>query len=440
MQSFELPCGQAYVFYPENSAERCTAALLLDIDPVALVRGRKDSKGEGSLDQYVNDRPYVASSFLSVAIANIFGSALSGKCRERPELAQTALPLVATISAVECRGGEPLLRQLFEPLGYTLEVSGHQLDANFEEWGESKYYSLRLSGNCTLHDLLTHIYVLVPVLDNDKHYFVDEAEMEKLLRHGEGWLANHPERTYITNRYLQHKKRLTRQVLERLAEEDDLDPDASEEKHANEEAAVEKTISLNDRRIGTVVAVLKEAGVRRVIDMGCGEGKLIRRLLQEREFQEIVGMDVSYHALETASERLHLEQMPARQKERIKLLQGSLTYRDKRMSGFDGATCIEVIEHLDPPRLSAFERVLFEFAQPSLVVLTTPNIEYNPKFVTLPAGQLRHRDHRFEWTRAEFQNWANQICSRFGYSVRFLPIGDEDPLVGAPTQMGIFTR
>jgi 3' terminal RNA ribose 2'-O-methyltransferase Hen1 len=440
IHTFELPCGQAYVFYPEKSAERCTAALLLDIDPISLVRGRKGSQSEGSLDQYVNDRPYVASSFLSVAIANVFGSALSGKCRERPELIQTAIPLEVSISAVECRGGEPLLRRLFEPLGYSLEVQGYKLDENFDDWGPSKYYSLRLAGNCTLHDLLTHIYVMVPVLDNDKHYFVDEAEMEKLLRHGEGWLANHPERNYITNRYLQNKKRLTRLALERLAEEDDLDPDASEEKNSNEEAAVEKTISLNERRIGTVLAVLKEANARRVIDLGCGEGKLIGNFLKERDFQEIVGMDVSYRALETASDRLHLDRMPAREKARLKLMQGSLTYRDKRLSGFDAATCIEVIEHLDPPRLSSFERVLFEFAQPAMVVLTTPNIEYNSKFATLPPGQLRHRDHRFEWTRAEFQNWANNICSRFGYKVRFLPIGDEDPLVGSPTQMGIFKR
>lgn len=440
VQTFELAFGHAHVFYPEASEDRCTAALLLDVDPVSLVRGRPDSRGEGSLDQYVNDRPYVASSFLSVAIAQVFGSALSGKSKERPELVSIPIPLEANLSAVECRAGEPVLRKLFEPLGYEVQIVRHKLDEAFEEWGDSHYYSLNLKATITLHDLLSHIYVLVPVLDNDKHYYVGEEEVNKLFRHGEGWLAKHPERTFIVNRYLQHKRSLTNLAIERLVEEDAPDPDAAEEQHENEEAAVEKTISLNERRLGTVLAVLRESGARRVIDLGCGEGKLIKRLLEEREFLEIAGLDVSHRCLEKAHQRLHIERMPDRQKQRIKLIQGSLMYKDTRMSGYDAATCIEVIEHLDPPRLSAFERVVFEFAKPPVVLVTTPNVEYNIKFEFLPDGQLRHRDHRFEWTRAEFQNWATQISERFGYSVRFLPVGDEDPTVGAPTQMGVFTR
>lgn len=440
VQSFDLPFGKAHVFYPEATEERCCAALLLDIDPISLVRGRKGSYADGSLEHYVNDRPYVASSFLSVAIANVFGSALSGKSKERPELVQQPLPLEATVSAVECRGGEDVLRRLFEPLGYTVDVTGHKLDETFEEWGASRYYSLALSGNCTVHDLLSHLYVLIPVLDNDKHYWVGEEEVGKLLRHGEGWLSKHPERTLITNRYLQNKRHLATLALQRLCEEDAADPDVKEEKHANEEEAVEKPISLNERRLGMVLAVLKETNAKRIIDMGCGEGRLIGRLFQEKDFAEIVGIDVSYRCLERAKERLKYERIPERQKERIKLLQGSLTYRDKRFEGFDAATCIEVIEHLDPPRLTAFERVIFEFARPRTVIMTTPNVEYNSQFETLPAGKLRHRDHRFEWTREEFQDWASAVCNRHGYSVRFLPVGDEHPEVGAPTQMGIFTR
>jgi len=440
VQTFELPVGQAHVFYPEASHDKCTVALLLDIDPISLVRGRKDSKAEGGLDQYVNDRPYVASSFLSSAMATIFGSALSGKCRERPELVNTKMPLEATLPIVPSRGGENLLRKLFEPLGYSLEIEGYPLDETFEEWGKSSYYSLRLTATCTLHDLLSHIYVLIPVLDYEKHYYVGDEEVNKLLRHGEGWLSNHPEKTLITNRYLQHKNRLTRMALERLTEEDDLDVDATEEQRASEEAAIEQTISLNERRLGTVIAVLKEAGSRRVIDVGCGEGKLIGKLLQEREFNELVGLDVSFRALEKAKERLKFDRLPEKQKERLTFLQGSLTYRDKRMEGFDAATCIEVVEHLDPPRLCAFERVLFDFAKPNLVILTTPNVEYNKKFENLPAGKFRHRDHRFEWNRSEFQNWANTICSRYKYSVRFLPVGDNDAELGPPTQMAVFRK
>ncbi|MGC3971312.1 MAG: hypothetical protein QM775_29425 [Pirellulales bacterium] len=120
------------------------------------------------------------------------------------------------------------------------------------------------------------------------------------------------------------------------------------------------------------------------------------------------------------------------------MLHGSLTYRDERFAGFDAAAVIEVVEHLDPPRLSAFERVLFEFARPRTVVLTTPNREYNVMWETLPAGRLRHADHRFEWTRAEFQTWATGVAVRHGYDVRFLPIGPEDALLGPPTQMAVF--
>jgi 3' terminal RNA ribose 2'-O-methyltransferase Hen1 len=438
VQSFDLPFGKAHVFYPEATNSICRVALLLDVDPVRLVRGGA-GKGEGALDQYVNDRPYVASSFLSVAIAQVFGSALSGKSRERPELAQTAIPLELTIHCVDCSGGEAVLKRVFEPLGYELEIQRHPLDEGFPEWGESRYYSITLRAVTTVHDILTHAYVLIPVLDNEKHYWVGEDEVNKLLRHGEGWLNNHPDRGYIVDRYLQRKKKLTRLALERLTADEDSDPDATDQSHAQEEEAVERPLSLNERRIGSVLSVLKKAAARRVIDLGCGEARLLERLLADHDFSEITGVDVSYRALEVAKSRLHYDKMPDRQKDRITLIQGSLTYRDKRMSGYDAATCIEVIEHLDPPRLSAFERVIFEFARPKTVILTTPNVEYNVKFEALPAGKLRHRDHRFEWTRAEFQGWAHEVCARHGYGVQFLPIGDEDAQLGPPTQMGVFT-
>ncbi|MBW4504458.1 MAG: 3' terminal RNA ribose 2'-O-methyltransferase Hen1 [Scytonema hyalinum WJT4-NPBG1] len=434
-QSFSLSFGQAHVFYPEASEQRCTAALLLDIDPVKLVRGRS-----ANLEQYVNDRPYVASSFLSVAIAQVFSTALAGRCKDKPELTQTPLPLVAKLSVLPCRGGEGFLRQLFEPLGYTVTAQTHPLDEKFPEWGQSKYYTVELQHTLPLADLLNHLYVLIPVLDDDKHYWVGDDEVEKLLRHGEGWLRAHPAREAITRRYLKRQHRLTRAALAQLAEEDELDPDSAEESHAEEEAAVEKPISLNQQRLNAVVAALKENGARRVIDLGCGQGTLLRMLLKDSFFEQITGVDVSYRALEVAQERLDRLHLPSNQSNRLQLIQGALTYQDKRFTGYDAATVIEVIEHLDLPRLAAFERVLFEFAQPKTVVVTTPNIEYNVKFENLPAGKLRHRDHRFEWTRQEFQTWAKQVAERFGYMVQFQPIGVEDPEVGSPTQMGVFNR
>jgi 3' terminal RNA ribose 2'-O-methyltransferase Hen1 len=437
-QSFELSFGTAHVFYPEASEERCSAALLVAIDPIDLVRG-KEGSGEGfALQPNVNDRPYAASSFLSVAIAQVYGTALGGRSQSRAELAQTAIPLEAQLPAVPARGGEGLIRRLFEPLGYAVEASRGALDERFPEWGESPYFSLRLAATTRLKDLLSHLYVLLPVLDDEKHYWVGQDEIEKLLRHGREWLPSHPERALIASRYLARHRPLAAQALARLAE--DAVEEEAEEERGQEEAVVEERISLHEQRHGAVLAALRAGGARSVLDLGCGEGRLLAALLKERSFDRIGGMDVSYRALERAAQRLHLDRMPERQRERITLIHGSLTYRDRRLEGYDAATVVEVIEHLDPGRLAAFERVLFEFTRPALVVLTTPNAEYNVMWESLPAGAMRHRDHRFEWTRAEFQDWAQGVAERFGYAVRFLPVGPEHAEYGPPTQMGVFRR
>ena len=439
MQSFALTFGQAHVFYPEAHAEKCTAALLLDVDSVALVRRPHGQFAEKfALAQYVSDRPYVASSFLSVAIARVFGSALSGKCKDRPQLVETAIPLTAQLSILPCRGGEKLLRRLFEPLGYTVAARQHGLDPQFPDWGQSRYFTVTLENTCRLSELLTHLYVLMPVLDDEKHYWVGDAEIEKLLKHGNDWLAEHPEQESIARRYLKHQRHLTREALAQLREEDVQETD--EATQAQEEAEVEERIGLNDIRLATVTEALKQSGAKRVLDLGCGEGKLLRKLLAEKQFEEVVGMDVSHRALKIAQERLHYDRLPEKQKERLRLFQGSLGYRDKRLTGYDAAAVVEVIEHLDLPRLAAFERILFEFACPQTVVLTTPNIEYNVKFENLQAGNYRHKDHRFEWTRDEFQSWAADVTKRFGYAVAFHPIGPEAEDVGSPTQMAAFTR
>ncbi|HEY7423061.1 MAG TPA: 3' terminal RNA ribose 2'-O-methyltransferase Hen1 [Gemmataceae bacterium] len=440
LQSFDLSFGRAHVFYPEAAPERCTACLLLDVDAVEMVRG----KGRGHhflLGHYVNDRPYTASSFLSVAIAQVFGTALQGRCKDRPELAATPIALSARIDVLPLRGGERFLRAVFEPLGYALESVRYPLDEQFPDWGESPYFSVTVHKTTTLSELLTHLYVLVPVFDNQKHYFVGEDEMEKLLVKGQGWLAGHPEKDEITRRFLKFQPNLYREALARLVQEEEpREAEDDEQPGEKAEDALEKPLSLNDQRFGAVLAALRASGAKRVLDLGCGEGKLIRELLKDRQFEEIVGLDVAIRSLEVAQRRLKLDRLPANQSGRIRLIHGSLIYRDKRLEGFDAAAVVEVIEHLDPPRLSAFERVLFEFARPRTVVLTTPNREYNVKWETLEAGRFRHPDHRFEWTRQEFQDWATGIAGRFGYAVRFVPVGPEDERVGPPTQMGIFER
>jgi 3' terminal RNA ribose 2'-O-methyltransferase Hen1 len=439
-QTFELSFGQAQVFYPEATPERCTAALILEIDPVKLVRGKTAT----SLEHYVNDRPYVASSFLSVAIAQVFSTALSGRSKDRPELAETPIPLHVKIPVLPCRGGQDILHRLFEPLGYHVTAVQHPLDEQFPEWGTSAYFSVELSATLPLQVLLSHLYVLIPVLDEDKHYWIDDDEVDKLLRHGKEWLADHPEKTQITERYLKRQRHLAKAALAQLVAEDgpDLETHDQQEAAIEEQASfgIEKPISLNQHRIETVVQTLKDHAAKRVIDLGCGEGRLIRALAADNFFEQISGMDVSYRSLEIARDRLERTFLGTKQRERIQLFQGALTYRDRRFKDYDAATLIEVIEHLDESRLSSLAQVVFRFAQPQVVLITTPNVEYNGRFTTLPTGKFRHPDHRFEWTRQEFATWATQISEKFGYTVKFSAIGTDDPSVGAPTQMAVFER
>lgn len=437
LQDFSLPFGKAHVFYPRADDGVCTAALLLDVDPVGLIRRKVRFQ---RLDQYVNDWPYSASSFMSVALSRVFNSALAGRCDAKPELVEKLLPLRTEIAVIGCSGGEGELRRLFEPLGYVVHATEHPLDEEFPEWGASRYFTVALEGEVRLQDLLSHLYVLIPVLDAQKHYWVDEAEVDKLMRRGEGWLADHPEQELIVNRYLKYRRNLRDSALTQLLADEDPDADEKAEEHEAEEEAVEKPLRLHDERLGSVVAVLRASEAKRVLDLGCGSGKLISLLMKDRAFEEIVGVDISFRELEHAESRLKLDRLPTRDKDRIKLFQTALTYRDRRLEGFDAAAIVEVIEHMDSPRLEAFSRVVFEQACPRTVVITTPNSEYNAKFEGLPAGKFRHQDHRFEWTRAEFESWSGEVAGRFGYSVRFLPVGPEDTEFGAPSQMAVFER
>ena len=436
-QSVDLSIGKAHIFYPDNSEEKSTVALLLDIDPIDMVRGARNLSGKGfSLGQYVNDRPYVASSFMSVALSKAFSTAMNGKCSTKPELVHAKIPLQVKISVLPApKGGGILIRKMFEPLGYKVNLKRHILDKKFKEWGESKYFTMELNHTITIKELLSHLYVLIPALDNDKHYFVSQNEIEKLLEKGKGWLSDHPEKEQITQRYLINLRSLSRQALERLNEGEEIENE--EELETKEEQKRKET--LHQKRLALVVEQLKKSGSKKIIDLGCGEGKLLRMLLKERQFTEIAGTDVSYTELTRAKDKLHWDEMAPKQKERIKLFQGALTYKDKRLEGYDAAAIVEVIEHLDESRLNSFERVVFEFAKPKTIILTTPNSEYNVMFEKMETDSMRHTDHRFEWTRMEFEKWAKDVAKRNNYNVEFLPVGEEEKKIGAPSQMGIFT-
>ncbi|MYS85900.1 3' terminal RNA ribose 2'-O-methyltransferase Hen1 [Embleya scabrispora] len=546
-QRFSTTYGEAHVFYPEANDARCTAALLLDVDPIALTRGVKRGKGaKGSPDlalaQYVNDRPYAASSLLAVALGTVFRTAMQGRCDARPELAALPMPLEIEVPALPARGGEEMVRRLFEPLGCHVAIESIPLDSRFPTWGESRYVRLALSGTVLLADALRQLYVLLPVLDNAKHYWVAPDEVDKLLRAGEGWLSAHPDRDLIASRYLSRRPTLTRSAMERLAEVDETAPenldnaipdDAGEDAEAGEDSgavavavagvvsgvppegadagvevtpaaagvlagvgpvsvvgavategvapagvaavptaavpaiavlanapatgdvgvagegagADERPPTLARQRRDAILAALRAAGAERVLDLGCGDGKLIGALLREPRFREIVGVDVSTRALTIAERKLKLARMSERQRDRVRLIQGALTYTDKRLVGYDAAVLCEVIEHLDEPRLPALEYAVLGSARPATVVVTTPNVEYNVRYAPeeeggegLAAGAMRHGDHRFEWDRATFRAWAERAAAKYGYATRFEPVGEIDPEVGPSTQMVVFTR
>jgi 3' terminal RNA ribose 2'-O-methyltransferase Hen1 len=426
-----LGFGIARVFYPAASPAETTAVLAVEVDPVGLVRSDGARQGGWALGQYVNDRPYAASSFLSVAISRVFGTALNGRCAKRPELVDKPLDLEARLPVIQAPDG--LLEKLFAPLGYEVISRRLPLEPAFPSWGESRYHDLSLRATRPLYELLRHLFVLIPALDRDKHYWVGPDEIDKLLAKGEGWLAGHPERDWIVRRYLKSQRRLTHEAISRLVPEEDPS-DAADSTDPSDPP----TSSLHDQRLDAVAARIAALNPESVADLGCGEGKLTRRLLKQTRIPRLIAMDVSARSLEILNERL--DRLPAAVRARATVILGSLIYRDSRLAGHDVAALVEVIEHLDPDRLEALEAVVFAHAAPRHVFVTTPNREYNVLFAGIKPGVLRHGDHRFEWTRAEFRDWAERVAATHGYLVEIEALGEEHPEHGAPSQMAAFSR
>ncbi|WP_230594738.1 3' terminal RNA ribose 2'-O-methyltransferase Hen1 [Rhodococcoides fascians] len=404
--SRNLPMGAATVLYPEVSAERTTLAVLLDA---------------------TDDKSPAASGF-AVALSRLFKQALTGVCATRPELVSAAIDLTVSMPAAPSRGAADLTSRLFGPLGWTVEATPIPLDPTQPEWGNSEYVDLVLTGTFTLSAALRHLYVLLPVLDDAKHYWVGEDEADKLVRAAGDWLGDHPESSLIASRYLAHRRELVASALDRLvpdAPQDDVSP---------------RDPTLSEQRVRAVLVALTDLGAKSVIDLGCGEGRLLRELMVDSTFERIVGVDVSDRALAKAHRRLRLDDMADRQRARIELLQSSATYRDVRLQGFDAMVLMEVIEHVDLDRLPALVCSVFREARPRTVLVTTPNSEYNVLYPGLEPDAFRHVDHRFEFTRNEFEQWASSVADGHAYSVRFDRIGPVDDTHGTPTQMAVFTR
>jgi 3' terminal RNA ribose 2'-O-methyltransferase Hen1 len=430
LQTVDLAVGQAHIYYPEASENSCTACLLLDINPVDMVRG--GSKLNAFLQEhYVNDRPYTSSSFMGTAMVKAFGSAINGTCQAKPDLVQMAIPLSAKIYALRVACDKSYISRLFAPAGYQFSFETMPLDPSFPDWGESRAVNLTVEKTTTLKAFLSQLYVFMMALDNDRHYRVSHNDIDVLIRRGENWLESHPEKEWITRRFLKNLRSLSSQALARLA---------GEPEWTKEEAWPEKKINLHQLRLNRAFDLLKASGAGSVLDIGCGEGKLLKLLLKEGQFTKIAGMDVSFGELRKARENLYLDQASPAMRERISIFQGSATYRDERIKGFEAIALIEVIEHLDEERLPAMAKVVFAFAKPDTVVISTPNAEYNVVYERLEAESFRHDDHRFEWTRKEFADWCRHICDAFGYDAEIFPVGQEEEHIGAPSQLAIFRK
>ncbi len=442
IQKFNTSCGIAHVFYPESNPDKCTAVLVLDIDTVSLVRLYKFPFA--SLQQYVNDRPYTASSFMSSAIAQVYSSALNGNCKNHPELLDIKMPFEVKISVIKLKAPKEMLHEIFEPLGYNISYIQHPFDTQFTAWGMSNYYSLTLQHDgITLKEMLSHIFVLLPVFDNEKHYWVNENEVQVLLKKGEGWLNTHQKKEWITRRYLKNISAYMKVALNNL--QDDIENINILEKETQEltekqKIIQEKRYSLHQQRLDIALEKLKQTNATKILDLGCGEGKLLKMLLKEGQFTQILGCDVVFGELQKAKEKLHFDNMSPKQKERITLLQSSLTYKDKRLLGYEAGVLVEVIEHIDEDRLPALEKNIFEYYQLNHVIITTPNAEYNKKYEFLLEDDFRHTDHRFEWTRPQFKAWAMKIKENFGYDFQLFDIGEVDELLGASSQMAVFSK
>lgn len=450
----KLSVGRASVFCTELSEERCTVALMLDVDPIGLLRGQGAAHESFTLGQYVNDRPYVASSLLVGAMRGVYGTALAGNCDARPDRVTAPLDLEVHLPTVACADGAQLIERLFEPLGWRVAVVALPLDPEVPEWGDSHIFDVRLTGTAVLQHALQQLTILLPVIDDAKHYWVDQTESEKLLRHGGDWLGGHPERELILRRFLKHQRDLIEaagaggSAAAGVAAGDvsgEAAPDSGAPVRASEPAGgatgqPARLPSLARQRRDAVHAELTRLGVSSVLDMGCGQGALLAPLARDRRITRLVGADVSARALAQAARRLGLDDAPDAIRNKVGLIQASLTYRDDRLAGFDAIVLMEVIEHLDLERLPVAERTVFADARPGHVLVTTPNVEYNAAYPGLASGELRNHDHRFEWTRAEFAAWAGRVADAHGYTVELSGIGTADDELGAATQLAVFSR
>ncbi|MFC4100784.1 3' terminal RNA ribose 2'-O-methyltransferase Hen1 [Paenibacillus xanthanilyticus] len=424
--------------YTVCDEQRTEAVLHVSPDPIELVKGSPDSY---DITQYINDREFVTSSLFCTYIRPSLGTALNGKPKETfAEWVSHKFALTLSFGPVASNLPEPVVEQLFASLGYEVEQERGEADYPFALKHRSSVRYITLRGRQTLQTALRQLFILMPVLDDYKHYFIGEAEVEKLERYGEGWLEAHPQRELIVKRTLRFAD-----VIERY--EANREPAREEQNGAAEPAAEAASLAdgaepapkvrLNEQRYQAICETVQGLEHKRtVVDFGSGEGKLSARLAELAGVQEVMAVEPSAIARKRAADRF------AKLAERgqgvvPKTVTGSLFYYDESLRGKDVIVLCEVIEHIEAHRVErAIATILNEYA-PHALIVTTPNREYNQVYEMGEA--MRHADHRFEWTRGEFR----QACERWrtdGYELELQGVGERHEAYGHPTQMAIFRR
>lgn len=420
-QAFNLGYGKAFVFFTEYSQNSCTACLLLEIMPDALNDLCKSKDGEF---QYVNSRQYLSSSLLAGAIGKAYSSAIKGTCQDKPDLVGKKHGFKVRINNFSCRLNPIFIDRIFSPLGYQIEWRNIQIN---DEYCTGGFIcgDLQLSIDATLQEILSHLYILLPVFDRQTHFWLDESQLQKFIRHCQGWLGRHPEKRLIINEYFGPVSELKYRLMKHFGVIRPL-------------ADKSRTPTFNQMRRSAISDVIAASGAKTIIDLGCGDGSFVFSLHGQNRYEKLAGMDASAQNIENARKKFDSPFFHRRKSPEFFI--GSITYRDKRISGYDAVILSEVIEHFEPERMDGVMRNILGEARPKLFVMTTPNKAYNQEFPFLEAGEFRHPDHRHEFGEDEFISFCEKYAAVFGYDLEISHVGVELSRIGSPTFMGIFKK
>lgn len=410
------------MFYSQFAEEEVEVTFFVTPDPIGLSSNQSEIY---DITSYINDREFVVSSIFCTFLRTALGTALNGKPKEDYiSWVNHSFPLEFSFGPLASNLSNLEIEELFQPLGYEVAITYGEVNyrVNIKKKSTARYITLK--GLTTLQKGLRQLFVLIPVLDNYKHYYIDEKEIEKIERYGEGWLDTHPQRQFILKQALRFKEVYS--LVERQSEE-------------KQNTEVEQKVRLNDLRYEKIIQKVNEFKNRdTIVDLGSGEGKLSVKLGFVDGVKEILAVEPSESESIKALKRFEKVQ----EKENFvmpKQIIGSLFYYDERLKNKDIIILCEVIEHIDAYRLPKIMRTILHDYRPKVLLITTPNKEYNEVY-QLGDGAHRHSDHRFEWTREEFSDWCETQSEASEYNVTFDGIGEEHELYGYPTQMCIFTR